>query len=256
MKILLPVFVAASVVFGACNSSAPVAAKSQTASQKATMVENNVLSADEKAQGWILLFDGVSKKGWHSFNNKTDASSWKVADGILYLDTTRKDGKRVGGGDIITDETFENYHLSLEWKISRNGNSGMIFNVAEDQKYEWSFNTGPEMQVLDNAGHPDAKIHKHRAGDLYDLIPCSTETVKPWGEWNKAEIRVDHGKLDFFLNGTNVVSTVMWDDNWRKMLANSKFKDMPDFGTIKKGHFAIQDHGDPVWYRNIRIRKL
>ncbi len=253
MKILLPVYVAAILSIGACHSSAPVANKSQTGT---AVSGNNVLTADEKAQGWTLLFDGVSTKGWHSFNNRSDASAWKAADGILYLDTTRKDGKRIGGGDIVTDETFENYHLSLEWKISQNGNSGLIFNVAEDQKYEYSFNTGPEMQVLDNAGHPDAKIPKHRAGDLYDLIACSKETVTPYGQWNKAEIRVDHGKLDLFLNGTNVVSTTMWDDNWRNMLANSKFKSMPDFGTIKNGHLALQDHGNLVWYRNIRIRKL
>jgi hypothetical protein len=203
------------------------------------------------------LFDGVSKKGWHVFQNKTDGSAWKVAEGTLYFDPKEmKDGRVVGAGDLLTDSAFENYHLILEWKVSQNGNSGMIFNVQEDSKYEHTYETGPEMQVLDNAGHPDARIIKHRAGDLYDLISCTKETVKPWGEWNKAEIKLNKSKLEFFLNGTKVVSTTMWDDNWKKMLAASKFKNMPDFGTFKKGHFALQDHGNAVWYRNIRIRKL
>ena len=219
--------------------------------------QKKVLTGEENAGGWISLFDGKSKKGWHIYNGTSDGSAWKVVDGTLFFDPSeKKDDKTVGGGDLLTDDSFENYHLSLEWKISQNGNSGMIFNIMEDKKYEHTYDTGPEMQVLDNMGHPDAKIIKHRAGDLYDLISCSKETVKPWGEWNKAEIKVNKGKLELFLNGTNVVSTTMWDDNWKKMLAGSKFRNMPDFGTVKNGHFALQDHGNQVWYRNIRIKKL
>jgi hypothetical protein len=112
------------------------------------------------------------------------------------------------------------------------------------------------MQVLDNAGHRDAKIIKHRAGDLYDLISSSSEPVKPAGEWNQVEIVSNQGKLDFTLNGTKVVSTTLWDDNWKKMVAGSKFKTMSDFGTFKKGKIALQDHGDAVCYRNIMIKKL
>ena len=110
--------------------------------------------------------------------------------------------------------------------------------------------------MLDNDGHPDGKIIKHRAGDLYDLIKSSSEPVKPVGEWNAVEIISNKGKLEIFLNGTNVVTTIMWDDNWRQLIAGSKFKDMPDFGTFKKGRIALQDHGNTVWYRNIKIKKL
>ena len=131
-----------------------------------------------------------------------------------------------------------------------------MFYVHEDSNYRRPYWTGPEMQVLDNNAHPDAKIIKHRAGDLYDLISCSKETVKPALEWNQVEIKSLNGKLDFFLNGENVVSTMMWDDNWRKMIAASKFKEWPGFGTFKKGRICLQDHGDNVWFRNIKIKKL
>ena len=145
----------------------------------------------------------------------------------------------------------------MEWKISKDGNSGIIFYIHEDKvKYNWPWETGPEMQILDNKGHPDAKIIKHRAGDLYDLISCSTETVKPYGEWNLAKIKCINGKLDLYLNGNNVVSTTLWDENWKKMVAGSKFRNMAGFGTYKKGHIGLQDHGNEVCFRNIKIRKL
>lgn len=217
----------------------------------------NRLSDAEKAEGWILLFDGQTKNGWHVYQEKSDGSAWKVENGTLMLDPKeKKDWQTIGGGDLVTDSAFQDYHLSLEWKISPKGNSGIIFGIQDQPKYEHSWHTGMEMQVLDNAGHSDAGNPKHRAGDLYDLISCSTETVKPAGEWNRAEVKMEKGKLDLFLNGTNVVSTTLWDDNWKKLVAGSKFREWPDFATFKSGHIGLQDHGDPVWFRNIRIRKL
>jgi len=215
-------------------------------------------SDNDKKEGWQLLFDGTTAQGWHKYGGGPVGSAWKIADNTLYLDTSKKvNGKVEGGGDIVTDEEFENFHLKLEWKISKNGNSGIMFYVNEDTaKYKRSYETGPEMQVLDNEGHPDAKIIKHRAGDLYDLISCSKETVKPAGEWNLAEIKCVNGKLDFYLNGENVVSTMLWDDGWTKMVAASKFKQWPGFGTYKKGRICLQDHDNMVWYRNIKIKKL
>lgn len=202
--------------------------------------------------GWQLLFDGKTTKGWHTYGKSTANNRWKISDGALYLDNSVKEG-----GDIVTDETFENFDLKLEWKISKNGNSGIIINIKEDaEKYKETYKTGPEIQVLDNDGHPDGKILKHRAGDLYDLIKSSSEPVKAVGEWNAVEIISNKGNLQIFLNGTNVVTTNMWDDNWKQLIAGSKFKDMPDFGTFNKGKIALQDHGNSVWYRKISIKKL
>ena len=208
--------------------------------------------------GWVSLFDGKTLNGWHNYGKTTVGEAWKVADSTLYLDTTKKAGWQTAqGGDIVSAEEYENFDLKLEWKIAPGGNSGVIFYVHEDTtKYKYVWHTGPEMQVLDNDLHSDGKIPKHRAGDLYDLISCSKETVKKPGEWNEAEIISKDGKLDFFLNGTNVVSTRLWDDAWKKLVAGSKFKEWPDFGTYKKGHIALQDHGNTVWYRNIKIKRL
>jgi len=216
-------------------------------------------AAENKSDsGWVSLFDGKTLTGWHNYGKTTVGEAWKVVDGTLYLDTTKKAGWQTAqGGDIVSADEYDNFDLKLEWKIAPGGNSGIIYYVHEDTtKYKYVWQTGPEMQVLDNDLHSDGKIPKHRAGDLYDLISCKTETVKKPGEWNEAEIIAKDGKLDYYLNGTNVVSTTLWDDAWKKLVAGSKFKEWPDFGTYKKGHIALQDHGNTVWYRNIRIKKL
>lgn len=225
-------------------------------SQNGTSNTLNTLSPKETRENWQLLFDGKTTNGWHTFKKSSVNNAWKVKDGVLFLDTTKNDGKRQSG-DIVTDEEFENYHLKLEWKISKNGNSGIIFGVKEDSaKYGATYHTGLEMQVLDNDGHADGKIKKHRSGDLYDLIASSKETVKPVGEWNLAEIISNKGNLELYLNGTKVVTTTMWDDKWKAMIAGSKFKSMSDFAVFKKGKIALQDHGNAVYFRNIKIKRL
>jgi len=249
-----------ATVFFSCNSaetnSSETTATDTTQTTTTMNTQTDGLTDDEKKEGWQLLFDGTSTTGWHSYGKPGVGSSWKTADGVLYLDSTKIDGKREEG-DLLTDKEYENFHLALDWKLAAGGNSGIIFLIKEDSaKYKRTYETGPEMQVLDNSGHKDGKIEKHHAGDLYDLVASSTEPVKPVGEWNHAEIKLDKGKLDFYLNGANIVSTTMWDDNWNKMVAGSKFKDMPDFAKFKKGKIALQDHGDPVWFKNIKIKEL
>jgi len=212
----------------------------------------NTLSANEKKEGWKLLFDGNSTKGWHNFNTKAAGEAWKVSEGNLYFDVDSKTGR----GDLTTDKAYSNFDLKLEWKISKNGNSGIIFYSQEGEQYKNSYLTGPEMQVLDNDGHPDGKIIKHRAGDLYDLIKSNKETAKPVGEWNEVEIICNNGNLSLILNGEKTVSTILWDDNWKQLIAGSKFKAMPDFGKFKSGKIVLQDHGDVVYFRNIKIKVL
>lgn len=211
---------------------------------------------DTKIDAYQLLFDGETFSGWHKYGGGAVGSAWKIADGALYLDIdAKKDGQ--GGGDIVTDDEFENFDLKLEWKIAKGGNSGIMFYVHEDKAYQYPWETGPEMQVLDNIDAGDNKKENHLAGTLYDLIGTATVSKpKPVGEWNQAEIKALNGKLDLYLNGVNTASTILWDDNWKKLVAGSKFKAMPGFGTYKKGRIALQDHGNMVSFRNIMIRRL
>jgi len=204
---------------------------------------------------WTPLFDGKTTKGWHTYGEAAAGQAWKAEDGVLFLDASTKEGR----GDIATDESFDDFHLRLEWKISKNGNSGIIFFAQDDKaKYINLWYTGPEMQVLDNEGHSDGKIVKHRAGNLYDLIAGPDDAVKPVGEWNKAEIIVQKGTLVLKLNGVTTAKTTIGDDSWKELIKNSKFskKESPDFGKVFSGHIALQDHGNNVSYRNIEIKKL
>ncbi len=217
-----------------------------------TKKQENTPPQNPEANGWITLFDGTSKAGWHVYNNTSDGSAWIIDNGTLHFNASEKEGR----GDLATDEEFENFELELEWKIDSCGNSGIMFNVVESPEYQYPFLTGPEMQVLDNACHPDSKITKHRAGDLYDLIACNREAVKPAGEWNQVRIISKNGQVAFWLNGENVVNFTIGSPEWDSLVANSKFKEWPAFGKARKGRIVLQDHGDKVWYRNIRIKKL
>lgn len=252
MKLTTWSVIAASALL-ACNSSAnnEATTNDSTAATEAT-------APAVTDTGWTSLFDGTTLNGWHSYGKSEAGKAWIIDSGAIKLNASaKKDYQTQGGGDLVTNDEFENFDLKLEWNISKNGNSGIVFYIHEDTaKYKESWNTGLEMQVLDNDGHSDGKIPKHRAANLYDLIAASPENVKGPGEWNQAEIISNKGKLDLYLNGVKVVSTTLWDDNWKKLIAGSKFKDMPDWGTFTKGHIALQDHGNDVWYRNIMIKKL
>ncbi len=202
---------------------------------------------------WTSLFDGKTTNGWHTFGSEKVNAAWKVIDGSLTLDPNTKEGR----GDIVTNESFNDFHLELEWKISKNGNSGIIFFVQDNKpKYDDVWATGAEMQVLDNEGHPDGKIIKHKSGNLYDLIAGPEGVTKPVGEWNKASIINEKGKLTLMLNGVVTATTTLGDDSWNALIQQSKFRDFDYFCKTFSGHISLQDHGDIVSYRNIRIRKL
>jgi len=205
-------------------------------------------------KGFKPLFDGKTTTGWHTYNKTNVGSAWQVQDGALHLDPKTK-GKD-GGGDLVTDKEYKDFHLKYEWKVAPKANSGLIFYVHEEPKYHATYSTGLEMQVLDNDGHPDGKITKHRSGDLYDLVKSKSEPVKPVGEWNKAEIISKKGNLTLVLNGVEVVKTTLWDENWKNLIAGSKFAKWENWGTYRSGKIALQDHGDEVWYKNISIKEL
>lgn len=214
--------------------------------------KDNTLSPAEKKAGWVLLFDGKAITHWRGFKKDQVPDSWQVEDGAIALT-----GK--GGGDLITRNQYENYEFTVDWKISEGGNSGIIYNVSEDAQYKATYHTGPEMQVLDNDRHPDAKMGKNgnrQAGANYDLIPLSTPAVKPVGQWNTAKVVVNKGQVEHWLNGKKVVTYQLGSPEWEALVKGSKFASMPGYGRIKKGHIALQDHGDKVWYKNIKIRPL
>jgi hypothetical protein len=208
------------------------------------------LTEAEKKDGWKLLFDGVETSQWRSYKGKEfPAKGWVAENGAL----THK--AKAGGGDIVTVEEFDNFELSLEWKIAPGGNSGIIYRVTEEEGAPYM--TGPEMQVLDDEKHPDGKNPKTSAGALYALIACSADKkLKPVGEWNEAKLLMKNNHVEHWLNGTKVVEYEWGSDDIKKLIAGSKFATMKKFMTNAKGHIDLQDHGDEVSYRNIKIRVL
>ena len=214
--------------------------------------KDNTLTPAEKNVGWALLFDGKRIDQWRGFKKNDVPNSWQIEDNAIALT-----GKN--GGDLITKNPYENYELILDWKISEGGNSGIIYNVSEDPQYGATYHTGPEMQVLDNERHPDAKMGKNgnrQAGANYDMIPLATPAVNPVGQWNRVRLVVNKGNVEHWLNGKKVVDYQLGSPEWEALVKESKFADMPGYGRIQKGHIALQDHGDKVWFKNIKIRPL
>lgn len=200
------------------------------------------------AQEWRPLFNGTDLSSWRGYKDTPAPTKWRVEDGAIAL------GAEGSGGDLVTSEAFGDFELELEWKVSEGGNSGIMYFVQELGAAPYTWSTGPELQVLDDARHPDGKLESHRAGALYDMIAPSKPTAKPVGEWNKVRIVVRGGRIEHWLNGEKVVDTQYGDAHWKGLIAASKFKSMPDFAKVPRGRIALQDHGDKVWFRNIRIR--
>lgn len=208
--------------------------------------------------GWTSLSGGNVISDWHTYGKKQAGSAWDMDSGAIHLKPGLKNGyQTAGGGDLVSNDTFGNFDLQLEWKIGKKANSGIMIFVQEDTtKYKETWNTGPEMQVCDKDSNEDAHSYKHEAGDLYDLIASRVMSAKPALEWNQVEIVSNALRLDLYLNDVHIISTPIWDINWQKLIADSKFSSMPGFGTFHSGHIALQDHGEEVWYRNIRIKKI
>ncbi len=197
---------------------------------------------------WQPLSSDNPGTAWRGFRQAELPAGWQMVDGAL---------TRVGaGGDIVTREQYEDFELSLEWKISPGGNSGVFFHVVEDSTLSAVYLTGPEMQVLDNGGHADGKTPSTSAGSNFALHAPTRDVTKPVGEWNEARLLVKGSHVEHWLNGEKIVEYELWSDDWKQRVEASKFKQMPRYGSARRGHIALQDHGDWVAFRNIRIRRV
>lgn len=233
--------------------------KKEGKKEKGTM---NALTKEEKAQGWILMFDGKTSDGWRGYNKENFPAGWVVENGNLSCKASgRGEAGAADGGDIIfAKQKFSNFDLKIEWKISEGGNSG-IFYLAREVKGWEIYRTAPEMQVLDNERHPDALLGKdgnRKAGSLYDLIPAKPQNSKPAGQWNSVEIISYQGTIVHKQNGETVLEYHLWTPEWNNLVKNSKFPSLnPDWANVaKEGLIGLQDHGNAVSYRNIKIRPL
>ena len=239
-------------LLGACLAgawlAAPGAAGAQQAGSAGGAAPLNTLTADERAAGWRLLFDGKTTAGWRGWKMDSMPSGWQVVDGTL---------KRVKpAADIITKEKFKNFELSLEWNIAKNGNSGIFYRASEDADDNAIYWSAPEMQVLDDVGHPDGQSRLTAAGADYGLYPSPAGVVKGPGQWNQVRLVVNGNHVEHWLNGVKVVQYELGSPDWEAKLKASKFAPHPRYGRNAEGYIGLQEHEYPVTFRNIKIRVL
>ncbi len=206
----------------------------------------NRLTAAEQAAGWRLLFDGRTTEGWRGYGADSMPAGWQVVEGAL---------TRVApAGDIITRETFRNFELTADWMVPPRGNSGIFYRAALGS--EAIYYSAPEYQVLDDAGHRDGRTLLTSAGSVYGLYPAIPGVVRPAGEWNSARILVNGTQVEHWLNGRQLAAYELGSADWRQKVAASKFAQWPEYGKAAEGHIGLQDHGDRVAFRNLKIRIL
>jgi hypothetical protein len=213
-------------------------------------------SADEQ---WTYLFNGKDLEGWHIYNKgKDNFNGWYVADGVLAFDPTKR--TEATNADLVTDQEFTSFELELEWMISEKGNSGVFWAVVEDDRYAHTYETGPEVQVLDDnwTEYVEERGNIQRAGSIFNLIAPSEIVSKPAGEWNHYVLHIDHAENVGFVifNDVEILRFPVNGPEWEALIATSGFKDSPGFGKAQTGRIALQDHGGQVAYRNIKIREL
>jgi hypothetical protein len=208
------------------------------------------LTTQERKEGWKILFDGKSTKGWRTYQNKP-ADSWVAEDETLHCQG--KDKAKVRG-NLITNDQYENFELSIDWKLTPYGNSGILYLVSE--QYKEPYLSGPEYQIIDDKGYPEKLQDWQTTGANYAMDPPKTNAAKPIGEWNHTVIIVNKGHVEHWLNNIKVVEYNLWTDEWKKHKMEGKWKDAPGYGSNKKGHICLQDHGSEIWFKNIKLREL
>ena len=228
-----------------------------TCTISAVAQKHNKLTAKEKKEGWTLLFDGKTMKGWRKCNSTEMAANWIIDEESMKVARGEQAGRGQGGDILYEAKKFKNFELSIDWKIEKEGNSGIFYYIVE-YPGKPIYYAAPEVQVLDNWYAKDNKLENHLAGSLYDLLPAVPQNAKPAGEWNTIVIRVKDGKATHTQNGAKVVEYELWTPEWYELVAKSKFKDWPGFkeGPAKEGFIGLQDHGYDCWFRNIKIREL
>jgi len=218
----------------------------------------NTLSPKEKKEGWTLLFNGRDVSGWHTYGGKGVGSAWEIDGGALHLSVPNRMGnKAANGGDLVSDATFSgDFELKVEWKVGRLTNSGIFFFVQEAPQYKNIYDTGLELQVLDDAIYEGAKENTHRAGDFFSVANARVREINPVGEWNQVHFIVKNHQLTVSMNGFSIQEHDLNGADWKQRIAASKLNNAP----IGKGQFSgrigLQDWGSTVWFRNIKIRKL
>jgi 3-keto-disaccharide hydrolase len=217
-----------------------------------TRIENNHLTAEEKNDGWVLLFDGKSTNGWHLYNRGKVPSVWKVQGDELYCDPESKSEQ----GDLTSDSEFQNFDLRFEWKIDKMGNSGVFIDVIESPNIATTYASGPEYQLLEKS-HPDYPDSTKRSGCLYGFGATKNPTRETlFGQWNQSRIKQLNGKIEFYLNDVLTVQQDLNSPAWLDMVSKSGFKNFPEFGRHTRGHIALQEWAKGVSFRNIKIKEL
>lgn len=217
-----------------------------------TTERHNTLTQNQQAEGWKVLFDGKTMDGWHTFQNKEN-DSWEVIDGTLHCKPFKEDAENKRA-DLVTTGQYDNFEFSFDWKISPQGNSGVMFHVSEEQSEPYA--TGPEYQLLDDEGYPGDVKDVQLTGANYDMQAPSYKKLNPAGEWNSSKIVVNENKVEHWLNGDKVLTYEIGSAAWEKLKKESKWKDFPAYGTTTTGYLDLQDHGNEVWFRNLYIKTL